>query len=197
MLNIIFKRGVILNKRIFTCNIKKLFSLKSNLEEMNLETKEEREIRYEDELFYFEKEWKKLQEDKIKKRQDYVSNHLSPHQEREVETIVKIATHLSVLEQEYFELCLENSIKNVSSTEAGKLNIFNYYLHPKLEVSNPVLDPNRYKRDQILTFLAPYIASGYFTGGAGGSQSQEKSSSVKEAKKEAKAPEPEKLVFFY
>ncbi len=180
----------IFNKKFFS-NVKM-----TSTEEVVFESKEDKELRLEDELYYFEKEWKKLVQDKLEKKQDYPSPDLSVHQEREVEVLVNKASHLNLIEKEYFEHCLSNIFNKISSTTPGKPNVFNIRRMPQIAANNEQHNPNAGTRDEIISYLAPFIASGYFSGGAGGAQPPQASqaAAAPSSAEEAKAKEPEKLV---
>ncbi len=92
-------------------------------------------------------------------------------------------------------MCLEDSFQKVSSSHYGYMNVFNKKNHVKYEYSNPSHNPNLPSRDEILSFLAPLIASGYFTGGAGAAQQEQQE--TKKVVEENKPKEPEKLVIIF
>ena len=154
------------------------------------ETKEDKELRFEDECYYFEREWSKLVQDKISKHQDYISPDLSDHQQREVDIMIQKVSHLSIIEKQYFEYALNKAFKNTTSVEPGKPNIFSLAHAPKVDTKINSDNPNWLATQKILSDLTPFIASGYFLGGASVAVAQEAKPEVEVVKEK----EPEKLV---
>jgi hypothetical protein len=137
---------------------------KQGEEEVIFETKEDKDIRYEDEIFYFERELKKLQDDKFEKKQNYLSPDMSDHQIREVEIILQRINNFSMIEKQYFEYILRESFGKIDNAFPGMPNIFNLKKNPKFSFERIDDNPNWHKTQEIISILAPFIASGHFTG---------------------------------
>jgi hypothetical protein len=190
-LKIFGKKVLSLNQRIMHFKNSK-FSTTKGEEEVFFESREDKELRYEDECYYFEKNWKKLNQEKIEKHQDYFSPDLSEYQQKEVDILSTKVNHMSLIEQQYFFHCLKDSMQKVSGYEQGKLNIFRLNTIPKINTNLDSSNPNFVKTQKILSTLTPFLASGYMMGGAtvAAVQTQAKEAPKQEAKKE----EPEQLV---
>jgi hypothetical protein len=166
------------------------FSSAKGEEEVVFETREDKELRFEDECYYFEREWKKFAEAKAEKRQDHFTIDLSEYQQKEVDILVNKASHLGMIEQQYFNFLLNKSFNKISGVEVGKLNIFRQSFVPEWKTDLPTSNPNHKPTQDIMATLTPFLASGYFAGGAAVAAAE-----VKVAPKEAVIEkEPEKLV---
>jgi hypothetical protein len=168
------------------------FSSTKGEEEVFFESREDKELRFEDECYYFEKNWKKLIQEKNEKHQDYFSPDLSEFQEKEVEILSNKVNHMSIIEKQYFFHCLKESMKKVSGNDPSKLNIFRLNVIPKINTELNTSNPNYVKTQNILSTLTPFLASGYMMGGAtvAAAPTQTKEAPKQEAKKE----EPQQLV---
>jgi hypothetical protein len=150
-------------------------------DDFKFETDEEKEIRFEDEIFYFEKNWKVLQNEKYEQHQEYVSKDLSPHQQRECDIILNKLYHMNNEELEYFFHTLKDVMNNPMSTQQFQNNILDDKKRFIVKTALPHYNPNYEGNQQILQVLLPFLTSGYFQGGGGAA-----------AKKVADAPAAEK-----
>ena len=171
----------------------KSFSANSKMGEelVMFETREEKDIRYEDECYYFQREWNKLANEKVLKHQDYCSPDLSDYQQKEVEIMINKCSHLSILEKQYFEYILNKKFMQNCNIDMTKPNVFNLNKKPLIDTKIDSFNPNWEATQKILSDLAPFIASGYFQGGAAVAAAPVAAKA--EEKTEAKK-EPEKLV---
>jgi hypothetical protein len=160
--------------------------LLSIIKQLNCETKEEKDLRYEDELFYFEKEWKLLQEDKIKKHQDYYTKDITDHQQRECDILINLYNNFSTSELLYFQYLLHSFANKVISTDPHRPNVFEKEKSLKVDLNIPQMNPNQQVTEEILFELLPYISAGYFSGGAAAAVKVE---TVKEEKVQEKPKE--------
>jgi hypothetical protein len=185
----------IFSKPLYSFN-KLNFCTKSRLSQimsqLKIESQEDKELRYEDELFYFEKEWKLLQEDKIRLHQDYITADLTDHQQREVDILVERIFSFNTIEKEYFGYVLHDLINKNIGCEFERMNIFfkNSEIPFKLETNDH--NPNYQITQDIVNDLAPFIAAGYFSGSS--AAAIETKAEVKEEKKEEK---PKEVILYY
>lgn len=135
-------------------------------EEMEFETNEEKELRFQDECFYWEKEWNKFEIEKIYRRQDYFSKDLSLHQVRQCEVILDKLTHLNSHEYNYFNSTAKEFINKSISVDPGCNNTFFPANYTEVKLTQLMDNPNYIPTQKILSTLSPFIASGYFSGGA-------------------------------
>ncbi len=179
------------SKSKFLSKTKTKFPSKYSFCEIIFETPEEKELRYEDELFFFNKEWQKLTDDKLEKKQDYFSNHLSEHQEHEANIILERLLQFSKLEEQYFIHSFNDKLKKSTGTKFGKPNIYDRRSYPDMKNRDMNNNPNWGTTQEVLSVLTPFIASGYFTAGASmpavGVNAAD--GAVGEAKKEEKSEE--------
>jgi hypothetical protein len=153
--------------RHFTNTVKKQESkLVQIMKQINIESPEEKETRYEDELYYFEKEWKQLQDDKKRLFQDYYTKDLTDHQQRECDLLIQRFHAFSPAEKTYFQYVLYNNLNNIISTDRERPNVFEKEKSVQVEFNLPGTNPNQPITEGILYELLPFIASGYFSGGA-------------------------------
>lgn len=141
--------------------------LRRNIEDFQMESAEDKDLRYEDELFFFEKHWDRLEKDKIEKHQDYFSKDISAHQKREVDTIIEKLDQFDEAEKLYFWDMVKEYSTKVVSVDFEKANVFDRDRQIKVEINSELLNPNFMKTQKVVSYLAPFIASGYFSGGAG------------------------------
>ena len=160
------------------------------VDNLEFETPEERELRYEDECFYFEKEWKKLQNEKVELHQDYMSPDLSEHQQRQVDIISNKFVHLNFYEQEYFLITLKEQLDKCTGAKLEYNNMFDKKRKTKVDLDIPDLNPNFEPTQDILSILTPFITSGYFSGGVSATQiTSEVSKEEKKTTDETKSKE--------
>jgi ribosomal protein L7/L12 len=152
-------------------------------EALRVESKEDKELRFEDETFYFNKNWNKLENLKHELYQGYPTSELTEYQQREVDTLVNKVSHMNSLEYDYFFYTLKDLIDKTIGIEKFKMNIMNPGKKINIDISNNHDDPNYIPTQQILGPLLPFLASGYFTGS---SSIQPSSAPVKEEKVEKK-----------
>jgi hypothetical protein len=157
------------------------------IKKLNIESPEEKDLRIEDELFYFEKEWKNLQDDKKKLFQDYYTKDLTDHQQRECDLLIERYFSFSPSERIYFQYMLHNNVKAIICSDPYRPNVFEKEKSIKVDINLPGTNPNNNITEEILYELLPYISSGYFTGGA--TQKIEVAAKAEEKPKEDKPKE--------
>ncbi len=174
---------------------KSQFCTKSRLSQimsqLRVETPEDKDLRYEDELFYFEKEWKILQADKIRLHQDYPTTDLTDHQQQEVDILFDRVNKLNSIERQYFNYVIEEYSKKNPSVELERMNVFVKGTMTPFVVNIPEHNPNTQITEEIVADLAPFIAAGYFSGSAAAAEAKVE---VKEEKKEEK---PKEVMSYY
>lgn len=153
-----------------------------------LETKEEKELRYEDQRILFEREWTKVYKEKLALKQDYLDKELNEHQKKECDMLIERILQLDSTERMYFNHLVKDKIKKTTSTDPFKLNVFMPDLHKQTEGIWPQNNPNWYNTNSLLAAVTPFLSSGYFGGGAvaGGpaSAAADSAGPAAEAKKE-------------
>lgn len=139
----------------------------SALNNLLYQTKEEKDLKFEDACFYFEKEFKKLQEDKLEKKQDYMSKDLSDHQKKECDILIERILKFNAFEARYFIYVFNDLLKNNAGTLPYRPNVFETRKAFDVNVTRPDDNPNNLNTQELLTPLIPFISSGYFSGGGG------------------------------
>jgi hypothetical protein len=160
------------------------------LNEILFMTKEDKDLKYEDACFHFEKEWKKLQEDKLKKKQDYMSSDLTDHQKKECDILIETILKFNAFESRYFNYVLRDSFENNAGAEPFRPNVFEKRKKFEFNLSTADDNPNNKNTQELLSVLIPFISSGYFAGGGGAgapAQKQAEKSKAEEPKKEKEA----------
>ena len=145
-------------------------SLSSIIQKLNIETMEDKELKYEDRLFYIEKEWTKLQEDKIRLHQDYPTNDLTDHQQREIDILIECVDKFNHLERNYFMYTLEDYVNKNYGVQFDSMNLFDKRTHINVKKDNSLFDPNFQLTEDVIKSLLPFISSGYFTGSSAPAQ---------------------------
>ena len=181
--------------RNFATSLKNYEKLK---EELNFEHEDEKDLRYEDQLFFLEREMDKLIKDKIEYGQDYATSDFPEYQQREITSLVEIVKNFDFVEKEYFLNRLSNYLEKACDTRLAKQNSLNLSVNIKIKKDLSKLNPNNQILDSILMPLIPYLASDIFIGGGGGAAAQgpageSKQEAAKEEKKEEKPKEVIKL----
>ena len=160
-----------------------------------MQTKEQKDLKYEDACFYFEKEWKKLEEDKFKKHQVYMSKDLSDHQKKECDIIIERILKFNAFEAKYFKIIFKEYLENNTGILPHRPNVFDKRNKFGVELSKPEHNPNYKTTQEILSVLMPFISSGYFSGG--GAAAPAGSSEIKKTEEPKKEKEPEKVVVYF
>jgi len=182
-------------KRLFIIESVKRFSTtdtKPDITTLNnilFQTKEDKDLKYEDECFYLEKEWKKLEEDKIKKKQDYMTKDLTEHQKRECDILIEKIIKFNAFESRYFSYVFKDLIDNNAGVSPCRPNVFEKRSKFVIDLSRPEDNPNYKLTQEVLSALIPFISSGYFSGGGAATNSQKQSETTK-----AEEPKQEKVV---
>lgn len=147
----------------FFCN---KINLQKLAEELGLENDEDRDLRLEDEFFYFQKEWNRLQKEKKDKYQDYLTKDLTEYQLREIDILSQTIAHFSPLEAQYFSHVLEDLMNRKSSTEIESINCSSQKNQITHSNARQEYNPNYLPTQEALIPLLPFLASGFFSGGA-------------------------------
>jgi len=160
-----------------------------DLNEMLFMSKEEKDLKYEDACFHFEKEWKKLQEDKFAKKQDYMSSDLSDHQKKECEILIDRILKFNAFESRYFNYVLKECFENNAGANPYRPNVFEKRKVFQFDLSRPDDNPNHKITQELLSVLVPFISSGFFAGGGAVAPGlkQAEAAKVEEPKKEKEA----------
>jgi large subunit ribosomal protein L7/L12 len=158
------------------------------IKKLEFETLEEQENRFEEELFYLNREWNRLQKDKRERFQDYPTQFLTGHQKREVDIILNEFNKLNSTEAKYFWDCVQDYTKKTIGISKDKPNVFNKKSIPQIDTNADTNNPNFESTQQILSYLAPFLASGYFSGGAGPQVNASAEPVKAEEKKQPEAP---------
>ena len=193
-INTKFAKGIE-SKRLCSIKTVKSFSTTdskpdiSTLNSILFQTKEDKDLKYEDECFYFEKEWKKLQENKHQKKQDYMSKDLTEHQKRECDILIEKIIKFNAFESRYFSYVFKDLIDNNASVAPFRPNVFDKRRKFVIDISRPEDNPNNKYTQEVLSALIPFISSGYFSGGGVAATSQKTSETTK-----ADEPKQEKVV---
>lgn len=184
-------------KSFATTNISPAKNYEKLKAELNFETDEDKDFKYEDQLFFLEREMNKLIKEKIEFGQDYATSDLPEYQQREVNSLVEIVKQFDLTEREYFFFTLKNYLEKNCDSRLSKQNSFLRKKNIVLIVDSTAFNPNNEKLDEILKPLIPYLAGELFIGGGSGGSGQEtKKEAVKEEKKEEK-PKEVFYIFFY
>jgi hypothetical protein len=179
-----------LNKQFSTTDSK---SNLTTLQNLLFQTKEEKDLKYEDACYYFQKEFKKLQEDKIAKKQDYMSKDLSEHQQRECDILIERILKFNAFEARYFSYVFNDMLQNNSGASPYRPNVFDRRKPFEVDLSRPDDNPNHFNTQEILSPLVPFISSGFFSGGGGAAVAPVEKAEVSKAE-EKKPKEEEKVV---
>jgi hypothetical protein len=180
----------------------KYFSvMNKNYEELKkdigFESEEEKDLKFEDQLFFLEREMNKLIKDKIKYGQDYTTNDFPEYQKRELNSLVEIVKDFDFIERSYFDLRLKFYLDSLCETKPGKQNAILKKHNVKFEINKDEFNPNRQLLNKILSPLIPFLSSDYFMGGGAGVAAQAPQEG-KEAKKEEKKEEkPQEVIFLF
>lgn len=138
---------------------------------------------YEDKKFYLNYQWSKIQADKIRMHQGFLTPELTNHQKHESEVLINIMKQFNFCEF----LVFQNELKRLSRMDVGS----------RAEWTIPTeneMDPNFIATQNILYMLKPFIAAGYFSGGKAAEVVKEKVEEVKVEKAEEKVVVKEKAV---
>lgn len=196
------KQIIIQNKNLNYRFISKNFSTTNKnyqklQEELGFEEEEDKDLRYEDQLFFLEREINKLRKDQKEYGQDYATLDFPEYQQREMQTLKEIIKGFDYIEKEYFYLRLKHHLDHSCNSDLKKQNSFTLKRNIKIENDNSKLNPNYEILDNILLPLMPYLASDIFIGGGGGavSSTSDTTNAKKEATKEEKKEEKPKEVF--
>lgn len=179
----------------FSTSNKNFIKLK---EELDFEIEEEKDLRYEDQLFFLEREIEKLRKDQIEYGQDYATNDFPEYQQREMTTLIDIVKNFDFMEREFFFIRLKDYLDKACHTRLSKQNSMTLNRNIKITTDKSMFNPNNQIIDEILLPLMPYLATDIFIGGGGGSAGAAGSGSAdgnKEAVKEEKKEEKPKEVF--
>ena len=123
----------------------KIFKKKEQLNEL-----------YSDKLIYFKYQWNKIQKEKNKFNQNYISPDFNNHQKLEVDAMYNIINEFNNEDQKLFmHYCdyFKNSGYEINAKNVG------------MPVS-PLNNPNFIDTQEILYCLKPFLATNYFFGGS-------------------------------
>ncbi len=169
-------------------------------EELDFELEEEKDLRYEDQLFFLEREMEKLRKDQIEYGQDYATNDFPEYQQREVTTLIDIVKNFDFIEREYFFIRLKDYLDKACHTKLSKQNSITFNKNIKVISDISKLNPNNEIVNEILLPLMPYLASDLFIGGGGGAVGAAISGAAigknEGAKEEKKDEKPKEVIFF-
>ncbi len=179
----------IISKNFSNQNISKNY--KKLLEELDFESEEDKDLRYEDQLFFLEREMDKLRNGKKEFGQDYATSDFPEYQQREISTLIDVVKGFDFVEKEYFYNRLNDYLEKACNSDLSKQNSFTLSLNVKIQNDISKLNPNNEIIDKIIFPLAPYLASDIFVGGGGPSTGAvtDKKEAAKEEKKEEKPKE--------
>ena len=166
----------------------------ADLKNFLFQTKEEKDLKFEDACFYFEKEWKKLEEDKINKKQDYMSKDISDHQKKECDIIIERILKFNAFEARYFSYVFNDLIHNASGAVPNRPNVFEKRKVFEVNLSRPDDNPNHLNTQELLSPLIPFISSGYFSGGGGAAVATSEKVEASKTEEQKKPKEEEKVV---
>ncbi len=161
-------------------------TLSSIIQKLNVETNEDKELKYEDQLFYFEKEWKKLQEEKNRLHQNYPTNDLTDHQQREIDILLECIDKFNHLERNYFLYTIEDYVNKHYGVQFDSMNLFDKRTQIDVKKDNSLFDPNFQLTEDVIKSLLPFISSGYFSGSS--SAVQDSTVNLEQKKEEGKKP---------
>lgn len=175
------------------------FSTAKNYEELkkelNFETDEDKDLRYEDQLFFLEREMDKLIRDKIEYGQDYATSDLPEYQERELNSLIEIIKNFDFVEKEYFYIRLKEYLDKACDSRLHKQNSFLMDKNIKLKNDTTKFNPNNEILDSILLPLGPYLASDLFMGGGGAAVATPVAAKAEEKKEEKKDTKPQEVKY--
>lgn len=123
-------------------------------QKLKIKSKEEISQEYEDKLFYLKFQWARLQKDKIKYKQDYLSRDFNDHQMQEIKIVLNIVKHFNQAENLLFSSHVENLLQAKSKKKIATIK------------DTPSYDPNFESYQTILKALRPFLSSGYFLKGS-------------------------------
>lgn len=187
-----FTNKTTLNKHFSTTNK----NYQKLLEELDFEHEDEKDLRYEDQLFFLEREMDKLRRDQKEYGQDYATNDFPEYQQREITTLIDIVKNFDFVEREYFYMRLKDYLDKACHTKLSKQNSITLKRNIKIANDTSKFNPNNEIIDEILLPLMPYLASDIFIGGGGGAAGAGSGAAdgAKEAAKQEKKEEKPKEV---
>jgi hypothetical protein len=154
------------------------------LKELNFETPEEKDLRYEDQIFFLDRELKQLIRDKKKYGQDYGTQDFPEYQQRELNCLVEIVNNMDSIEKQYFFFKLKQNLETNTDNRLHKQNSINQEFNIEAKFDIGKLNPNNKILDEILVPLIPYLVSDIFVGSGGGSASNNQKMESQEVKQE-------------
>lgn len=161
------------------------------MEELDFENEDEKDLRYEDQLFFLEREMDTLIRDKKEYGQDYATKDFPEYQQREMTTLIDLVKNFDFVEKEYFFFRLKDYLDKACNTNLAKQNSLTLSKNIKLTNDVSKLNPNNDIVDDILMPLIPFLASDIFIGSGGGSTSQQGAESGEKNKEAAKVEKKE------
>ncbi|CDW85761.1 ribosomal protein l7 l12 c-terminal domain containing protein [Stylonychia lemnae] len=154
--------------------------------------KEEWGEKYQDDMFKFEKEWKKISAKITAEQNAYVADGLSDLQKRKVEVLTDKLLDFNIFELRYFSEALKQRIQRTSGVNPMKLNLDWPSLKPDETGSWPPANPNWFKQQEMLAQLGPAMSQMGFGAVGGGGAASEAPAAKKEAAPEKKEEPKEK-----
>jgi hypothetical protein len=194
------KISILLNtqKRYFSSDISNDNKYKSLMNELNFESDEEKNLRFEDQIFFLDREMKKLIKDKIKYGQEYGTQDFPEYQQRELNCLVEIVNNFDSVEKDYFFVVLKNYLDTCTNSVLYKQNSIIQDHNVKINFDLANLNPNNKILDEILTPLIPFLTSEVFVGsGSGSASNNEVAKETIEKKEEIKEEKKEVINFYY
>lgn len=163
------------------------------MKELNYETDEDKDLRYEDQSFFLDREMKNLLRDKKKYGQDYGTSDFPEYQQRELNCLVEIVNNFDFVEKNYFFYKLRENLKNNTDNRLHKQNSILLENNVEFDYDLSTLNPNNKKLDEILTPLIPYLTSEFFVGSGGGSSGASEAKEAEAGKGDEKKEEKKEV----
>jgi len=173
---------------------------KVNPENLTTADKNERDAKYEEMAFKFEREWKKIYDERNQQQLAALNEELTEFQKKRIDLLAQAFLECNVFELRYLSSIIRDKIWKTTGVNPLKLNLDWPTLKQLENGSWPPANPNFFQQQEAIARLWPAGQTGFaqlfgsVVGGggapAGGAQSQVQAAEpVKEAPKEEKKVE--------
>eukprot|EP00831_Metopus_contortus_P064666 TRINITY_DN5785_c0_g1_i8.p1 TRINITY_DN5785_c0_g1~~TRINITY_DN5785_c0_g1_i8.p1 ORF type:complete len:262 (+),score=79.66 TRINITY_DN5785_c0_g1_i8:430-1215(+) len=129
------------------------------LENENKAVSEEWTRKFDDECFKFEKEWKKIAEDKEQAQEKYLGEELNEASKAKVMFLVEKLMDLNIYEMRFLSLQLKQKIMCGIGINPLKLNMDWPSMKQLADGTWPPMNPNWFKQQEIMAKLGPFLGN--------------------------------------
>lgn len=174
---------------------------KVNPENLTTADKNEKDAKYEEMAFKFEREWKKIYDERNQQQLSALNEELTEHQKKRIDLLAQAFLDCNVFELRYLSSIIRDKIWRTTGVNPLKLNLDWPSLKQLENGTWPPANPNFFQQQEAIAKLWPAGQAGFAalfggaiggSGGAPGAQPQAQAAAPEAAPKEA--PKEEKKV---